>query len=101
QEEWVATLDEQLLERCEHGIITEKRLEQLASALRWQRVQSGLAVGGLAAPSVPVLGPIVDEKEQACRAQALHHSVKQGLRLTVDPVQVFEDHEEWLLSSFA
>jgi len=90
-----------LLERCESGIIAEKRLEQLAGALRWQRVQSGLAVGCLAAPRVPILGPIVNEQHQARRAQALHHSVKHGLRLTVDPMQVFEDHEKWLVSSFA
>ena len=90
-----------MLERCESGIIAEKRLEQLAGALCWQCVQSGLAVGGLAAPSVPVLRPIVDEQEHARRAQALHHSIKQGLRLTVDPVQIFENHEKWLFSSFA
>ena len=90
-----------MLERCKPRIITEKRLEQLAGALRWQRVQSGLAVGCLATPRVPVLGPIVNEKKQARRAQALHHSVKQGLRLAVDPVQIFENHEKWLFSSFA
>jgi hypothetical protein len=55
-----------------------------------------LAVVGLAAPAVLVLGAVVDEEQEARRGQAVDEAIEQGLGLTVDPVQVLEDHHQGL-----
>jgi hypothetical protein len=49
---------------------------------------------------VLVLGPVVHEQQQTRRPQALDQAVKQGLSLAVDPVEVFENHEERLFARF-
>src|SRR5713226_3556325 len=77
QEERVATLDQQLLERYQPGVVAEERIQQLPRALGRERVQPQLAVGRLAAPGVLVLGTVVHEQQQACRAQALDQAVEQ------------------------
>jgi hypothetical protein len=46
---------------------------------------------------VLVFRAIVDQQEDAGRRQALQQAVEQGLRLGVDPVQVFEDQQHRLL----
>ena len=66
-----------------------------------QRVEPELGVVGLAAPAVLVLGTVVDQQQQAGRGQALHQAVEQGLRLGVDPVQVFKHQEQRLHLAFA
>ena len=43
-----------------------------------------------------VLGPVVDEEQEAGRGQALDEAVEQRLGLGVDPVEVLEDHEQRL-----
>jgi len=45
---------------------------------------------------VAVLGAIVDEEHEARRGQAVDEAIEQGLGLTVDPVQVLEDHNQRL-----
>jgi hypothetical protein len=65
QEERVAALDEELLERREAGIVAEQRLQQLAGALGSKRVEPHLTVRRLAAPAMLVLGTIVHEQQQA------------------------------------
>jgi hypothetical protein len=72
QEERVPAPDEVLLEWRQPGIVAEERLEELPGALGRQRVQPHLAVGGLAAPTMPVLGTVIHEQQQACRVQAVN-----------------------------
>jgi hypothetical protein len=100
QEERVPALDQALLERRQPGIVAEERLQQLPGALCRERIQPHLAVGRLAAPGVLVLGAVVDEPQQARRAEAVDQPVEQRLGLTVDPVEILEDQEEGLLARF-
>src|SRR5262249_31677729 len=67
QEEGIATLDEKLLQGGEARILAEEHIQQLGGALSRQRVEPQLAIGGLIAPGVLVLGAIVHEQEQARR----------------------------------
>jgi hypothetical protein len=64
-------LDEELLERAEGRIGAEERLEQRVGVLGWQGINPELAVVGLAAPGVLVLGAVVDKE----------HEARQGLDL--------------------
>ena len=89
-------LDQELLERAERRVSAEQRVEQLVGAFGRQGIDPELAVVGLAAPGVPVLGAIVDEEQEARRGQALDEAVEQGLGLAVDPVQILEDHHQRL-----
>ena len=43
-----------------------------------------------------ILGPVVDEQEDTGRGEALDQAVEHGLRLGIDPVQIFKDHEDRL-----
>ena len=84
-------------EGLEAGVAAEQRLAAAPSALSGgERVEPELAVVGLAAPAVPVLGAVVDEEQEAGRRQALDQAVESGLGLGVDPVEVLEDDEERL-----
>ena len=58
-----------------------------------RKVEPQLRVGGLAAPMVLVLGPVVDEEQEPRRRQAFDEAVQQRLGLGVDPVEVLE-HEQ-------
>ena len=89
-------LDQEPLERAERRVGAEQRLEQLVGALGRQRIEPELAVVGLAAPGVLVLGAVVDEEQEARRGQALDEAVEQRLGLGVDPVQVLEDQQQRL-----
>jgi hypothetical protein len=100
QEEGVPAPDQELLERSEPGILAEERLQELPGALDRERVQPQLAVIGLAAPGVPVLGTVVHEEQQACRSQTVDERVEESLSLVVDPVEVLDDQEERLLARF-
>lgn len=77
-----------------------RRFQQVPDVLGWERVQPQLAVVRLVAPGVLVLKTVGHEQQQAGRRQAVDERVEEGLRLTVDPVKVFEDQEEWLLPRF-
>ena len=100
QEERVPALDQELLERRQRGIVAEKCVQQLPSALGGKCVQPHLAVVRLAAPGVLVLGTVVNEEQEARRSQAVDKAVEQGLGLAVDPVEILEDHQEGLLARF-
>ena len=89
-------LDQELLERAEGHVRAEERIEQLVGALGRQGIDPELAVVGLAAPGVLVLGAVVDEEQEARRGQAVDEAIEQGLGLAVDPVQVLEDHHQRL-----
>src|SRR5436190_7600117 len=95
-EEGVAASDQQPPKRLERRVVTQKRAQEIARTLGWERIKPHLAVIGLARPAVLVLGPIVDQQEEPSRWQALDQAVEQGLSLGVDPVQVLEDDEERL-----
>ena len=58
-------LDQELLERAEGRVSAEERSEQLVSALGRQGIDPELAVVGLAAPGVAVLGAVVDKEKEA------------------------------------
>ena len=89
-------LDQELLERDECRVSAEERIEQLVSALGRQGIDPELAVVGLAAPGVLVLGAVVDQEHEARRGHALDEAIEQGLGLAVDPVQILEDHHQRL-----
>jgi hypothetical protein len=57
-------LDQELLERAKGRVRAEQRVEQLVGALRRQRIDPKLAVVGLAAPGVLVLGTVIDEEQE-------------------------------------
>ena len=86
-------LDEERREPLEPGVSTEEGPKELLRALRRQRVEAELGVGGLAAPGVLILGAVVDQEAERRRPEALDQAVEQRLRLGVDPVEIF-DHEE-------
>ncbi len=71
-------LDQELLEWAEGRVSAEQRIQQLVSALGRQGVDAELAVIGLAAPGVTVLGTIVDEEHEARRGQALDEAIEQA-----------------------
>src|SRR5262245_43192613 len=47
-----------------------------------------------------VFGPIDDEQEHAVGWKTLYEEVQQCLGFAIDPVQVLEEHHEWLLAAF-
>ena len=103
QEEGVAlgARDQQRLERCQAGVVAQQRLQELVGTRRGQRVEPQLRVVGLAAPAVLILGPVVDQQQEPGRGQALHQAVEQGLRLGINPVQVFKHQQQRLHLAFA
>ena len=101
QEERIAPLHQHLRQGRQPRVRAEERRQQFRCALGRQGVEPQLRVGGLAAPAVLVLRPVVDQKQEACGPQALHEAVEQGLGLAVDPVQVLEDHEQRLRLALA
>ena len=90
-------LEEQLLERRETWVGPEQVDEQVARALRRERIHPQLPVVGLALPSVLVFGPVAGDHQEPRRRQALDQAVEQRLRLGVYPVQVREEQQERLL----
>jgi hypothetical protein len=78
QEEGVplGPLDQHPRERLEGPVLAQQGVEQRFGALWWQRVDPQLEVVGLAAPGVLVLGPVVDEEQDAGRRQALDEAVE-------------------------
>src|SRR5713226_361996 len=98
QEQRVAlgTVDQEPLEGLESRVVPEQAGHQVFRARRRQGVDPQLPVVGLAPPPMLVLGPVVDEKEDPGRWQALDQAIQECLRLRVDPVEIFEEDEERL-----
>ena len=103
QEEGIAlrAREQERRERRQAGVVSEQRLQDFLGAGRRQRVQAQVRVVRLTAPAVLVLRPIVDQEQEPGGRQALDQAVEQGLRLGVDPVQILEDQEQWLLLALA
>jgi hypothetical protein len=103
QEEGVAlsACDQQVHERCQAQVLPEERLQELVGTHRGQRIESHLCVVGLRTPPVLILWTIVDQEQQVGRGQALDQTVEEGLRLGIDPVQVFADQQQRLPLTFA
>ena len=66
-------------------------IEQFFATLGSQRIDPQLDIVGLPAPGVLVLGPVVDEEQDAVRRQALHQTIQKCLGLGIDPVQILEE----------
>jgi hypothetical protein len=72
-------------------------MEQVLGTGQRQWVEPELRVGGLAAPAVLILRTVVDEQQDAGRGQAVDEAVEQRLGLAVEPVHVFDDHQQRLV----
>ena len=98
QEKWITfrTLDQNLFQRLQARIVSQNRLEQFLGALGQQWVNPQLAIVRLAAPTMPVFRPVVDEKEKRCSGQAIDQAVQERLGLRIDPMQILEDQEQRL-----
>ena len=83
-------LGEHPLQRQEARIAAEQVVQQMLGALRPQRIDTQLAVIGLAGPGVAILGPEVDRQQHRRTGHAVSDEVEEGLRLRVDPVQILE-----------
>ena len=104
EEERVAlrAVDQELLERAARSGPSPSSTRRSCSAFSaGSGVEPQLGVVRLVAPRVPVLGPVVDEQQDARGGQALDQAVQERLRLGIDPVQVLEDEEERLRLALA
>ena len=101
EEERVSAAHQELLERREPGVLAEEGIQELAGALDGQRAQPYVAVVGLPAPGVLVLGPVRHQEQEPRGSERRHEAVEEGLRLGVDPVEVLDDEEQRLLSRLA
>src|SRR5204862_4419752 len=99
-EEGIAALDQQALERLQPRVVAQEGMEELDRTLGRERVEAQLAVVGLASPAMLVLGPVVGQEERPGRGQALDQAVEQGLRFGVDPLQVLNEQQERLNPAF-
>src|SRR5262249_20214690 len=93
--------DEERHERRQTWVISQQGLEDVRRAGGRQGVEPQLRVIRLAAPAVLVFRTVVDQQQHASRGQALDQRLKERLRLWIDPVQVFEDQQQWLYLAFA
>ena len=93
--------DEDGLERLDGSVGAQQGQEQLVGALGREGIQTELGVVGLAPPAMLVLRPVVDQEKKSCGRQALDQAVQERLRFGVDPVEIFEDHEQGLQLALA
>ena len=87
----VRALDQHLLERRERMVVAQQRTNELFGAFGRERVDVKLSVVALGAPSVMVLGAVVDEEQDPGGRKALDEPVEDGLGFRIDPVEVFEN----------
>src|SRR6202158_2563218 len=86
-------------ERLQAPTPAEQRVQHLVGALTPQRIEAQLGVTGAVAPHVMVLGPVVDQHEDARTGDTVDEQVQKLLGLRVDPVPVLEDHHQRLLEA--
>jgi hypothetical protein len=103
KEQWISPGpgEEKRLERLKRGIRPEQRQEQLVAALARKCVQTELRVIGLATPPMLVVRPVTHEQQDPCGGDAFDQGAQQRLGLLVDPVEILDDHEEWLHPALA
>ena len=53
------------------------------------------------APVVAILGPVIDQQQDAGIDNRIGQQVEHALRLGVDPMQILENHDERLLQALA
>src|ERR1700730_17817690 len=102
-EEWVALrlLDNHPLERSELGAIAQQRSQQLPAALLAERIEPQLSIVSLVPPFVAILGPVGDQQQDTGGGQHVHQQVQQSLSSRIDPVQILEDNDQWLVETLA
>src|SRR6202171_5552286 len=66
-----------------------------------KRVEPDLGVMTLAAPTVTVLRPVVDQQQYSSIRNRIGEQVEQRLGPGVDPVQILEDDDQWLVEALA
>ena len=83
------------------GVVPQQGLEEFVGARSGQRIEPQLRVGGFTAPAVLILRAVVDQEQEPGGRQALDQAIEQGLRLGIDPVQIFEHQQQRLHLAFA
>ncbi len=81
--------------------LAQKCREHCGRAFLAQRIEPQLRVVALVGPLMPVLGAVIEQQQHSRVRDALGQKVKQLLRLTINPMQVFKDHDERLIQTFA
>ena len=81
--------------------VADQRGQHLLGALVAQRIEPQLAVVGLAAPFVTVLGAVVNQQQNLRGADRIGEQIEQLLGLFIDPVQVLENYNQRLVEALA
>jgi hypothetical protein len=87
---------EELAERTYRARVAEQRAQELVRVGLRQGVDPELGEAGPVRPPVLVVGPIVDEQQEARAPHPLEERVEQGLCFGIDPLEVFEQQHEGL-----
>jgi hypothetical protein len=93
----LGVLDQAFSQRRKAGVLSQEGRQEFVSMRGGQRVEPQLYVVGLAPPGVLVLRAIRHEEEEPRRREALDQALQHGLRLCVDPVEVFDYQKQGLL----
>jgi hypothetical protein len=48
-----------------------------------------------------ILGPVIDQEQNACRGQPVDEDIKKGLRFVIQPLQVFKENQEGLVQTLS
>ena len=67
-------------------------LQEFLGASRLQRIHAKLRVIGFVAPTMTVLGPVIDEQKDTRQRQTFDQAIKKCLGFAVDPMQVFKNN---------
>ncbi|MNT02603.1 hypothetical protein D3C72_1371070 [compost metagenome] len=94
-------LQDQVLERGESGGVAQQGSQQFLGFGFAQRIEPQLGVVALAAPVVPVLGPVIDQQQDAGAGHALAENAEESLGLTVEPLQILNDQFQRLGQALA
>ena len=83
-------------QRQKRRVVTQQGVEQVLSAVGFERTNSYLGVVGLRMPVVLIIGPIAHKQQNAGQGQALNEVVENCLGLGIDPVQILEHDQQRL-----
>jgi hypothetical protein len=93
-------LDQALDQRLKASIRSQESPQEFVSLRRGQGIEPELRVVGLAPPGVLVLRSIGHKEKDPRRREALDQALQHGLRLGIDPVEVFDHQEQGLHTAF-